>query len=392
MPKQKRYPTKYQGVFFITGTSPATGKSERIYYIRYKRKGKRIEEKAGRQYQDGMTQARAARIRAKKIDGDKPSNVDKRKQAKAQASQWTFDMLWESYKETKPDLKGIVQDENRYQKHVQPAFGEREPKTLIPLDIDRLRINLLKTLKPQSAKHVLALVRRLINFGESKQICKGPDFAIAMPPVDNLKTEDLSPEQIQKLMKVLDESTNIQVANLMKMALFTGMRRGELFNLEWEDIDFNQGFILIREPKGGTSQRIPLNVDARSLLDGHPRSDSPYVFPGEDGGPRKEVKRAANKIKKAAGLPENFRAIHGLRHVYASLLASSGKVDLYTIQKLLTHKSPQVTQRYAHLRDEALRKASDLAGDLLRQQVNKGNKILSLKQNGQATKVAPASS
>jgi len=56
-----------------------------------------------------------------------------------------------------------------------------------------------------------------------------------------------------------------------------------------------------------------------------------------------------NTIKKAAGLPKDFRALHGLRHVYASMLASSGQVDLYTIQKLLTHKSPAMTQRYAHL-------------------------------------------
>ncbi len=55
----------------------------------------------------------------------------------------------------------------------------------------------------------------------------------------------------------------------------------------------------------------------------------------------------------------------GLRHVYASILPSSGQVDLYTLQKLLTHKSPLMTQRYAHLRDEALRRASDLAGNLI---------------------------
>jgi hypothetical protein len=53
--------------------------------------------------------------------------------------------------------------------------------------------------------------------------------------------------------------------------------------------------------------------------------------------------------------------------------ASSGQVDLYTLQKLLTHKSAAITQRYAHLRDEAFRRASDLAGDLSGQAMN-GNK------------------
>ena len=57
--------------------------------------------------------------------------------------------------------------------------------------------------------------------------------------------------------------------------------------------------------------------------------------------------------------------MHGLRHVYASILASSGKVDLYTLQRLLTHKSSQMTQRYAHLRDEALKNGANLASELL---------------------------
>jgi integrase len=77
------------------------------------------------------------------------------------------------------------------------------------------------------------------------------------------------------------------------------------------------------------------------------------------------MNKQLSRIKERAGIPKDFRALHGLRHVYASMLASSGKVDMYTLQKLLTHKSPQMTQRYAHLRDETLRKAADLAGDLI---------------------------
>jgi integrase len=60
------------------------------------------------------------------------------------------------------------------------------------------------------------------------------------------------------------------------------------------------------------------------------------------------------------------------------MLASSGQVDMYTLQKLLTHKSPLMTQRYAHLRDEALRKASDLAGDIIGQATKKNGKIVNL--------------
>jgi integrase len=148
------------------------------------------------------------------------------------------------------------------------------------------------------------------------------------------------------------------------------MRRGELFKLKWEDVDFERAFIHIKDPKSGPAQIIPMNSAARQVLENHPRTKSPYVFPGRGGKQRTDIKKAVNNIKDEAGLPKDFRALHGLRHVYASMLASSGQVDMYTLQKLLTHKSPQMTQRYAHLRDEALRKASDVAGSLIEQITN----------------------
>jgi integrase len=157
----------------------------------------------------------------------------------------------------------------------------------------------------------------------------------------------------------------------MKMALVTGMRRGELFKLQWQHIDFDKGFIHIIGPKGGKDQTIPLNQAAREILENHPRDyNSAYVFPGRGGGQRVEMRRPIDRIRKAAGLPPDFRPLHGLRHTFASMLASSGDVDLYTLQKLLTHKTSAMTQRYAHLRDEGLRCASELASGLVSQVVN----------------------
>jgi integrase len=204
-----------------------------------------------------------------------------------------------------------------------------------------------------------------------------------MPKVISLKTEDLTPEQLSNLLKIIDETDNIQAANMMKLALCTGMRRGEMFKLKWSDVDFDRGFISLIEPKGGPDQKIPLNNVARELLQSHPKTkNSPFVFPGRGGRQRTDIKHAANQIKKAAGLPKDFRPLHGLRHVYASMLASSGEVDMYTLQKLLTHKDSTMTMRYAHLRDEALKRASKLAGDLISEAVN-GNKVVGLKGNNE---------
>ncbi|MBW1930961.1 MAG: site-specific integrase [Deltaproteobacteria bacterium] len=388
MPSKKRNKTKYPGVYWIEGTGP-NGKPERIYYIMYRKNGKLIEEKAGRQFQDDMTPARAARLRAERMEGKDLSNRARRelerKRKAEEANKWTIDRLWEEYKRQK-QVKGLGPDENRYKNYLREPFGQKEPKDIVPLDIDRMRIKMQKAGKaPQTIKLTLSLLRRIINFGTKKNLCKPLPFTIEMPKVNNQKTEDLSPDQLQRLLQAIEEDPHPQAGKIMLMALYTGMRRGELFRLKWQDIDFERGFIHIRNPKGGVDQTIPLNNAAREVLESIHRTDtpgrtsSPYVFPGRDGGQRTDIHHQVNRIKERAGLPKDFRALHGLRHVYASMLASSGKVDMYTLQKLLTHKSPQMTQRYAHLRDEALKKASNVAAEIINGVIkHKPEKVISI--------------
>jgi integrase len=362
MPKQERIKTKYPGVYFIKqGT-------EKIFYIYYRSNGKQVEEKAGRQHADDMTPARAAGIRAARTQGKESSNSARREQANAlkqeEADKMTIERLWTEYKTNKADSKAINTDEGRYEKYLQPSFGDKEPHEIIRLDVERLRMKLLKTLKPQTVKHVMGLLKRIVHYGAARQLCRNLNFEIEAVKVDNQKTEDLNPEQLKKLLEEIGKSTDIEAAAIMKLALFTGMRRGEMFKLKWSDIDFQRGFIAIKNPKGGVSQKIPLNEQARQVLENHPKT-SEYVFVRPDGEPFTDIRRRVNPIKEAAGITGDFRALHGLRHTYASMLASSGKVDLYTLQKLLTHKSPIMTQRYAHLRDDALRNASTLAGQII---------------------------
>ncbi len=101
----------------------------------------------------------------------------------------------------------------------------------------------------------------------------------------------------------------------MRLALYTGMRRGEMFKLKWNDIDFQRGFIAIKNPKGGVSQKIPLNEQARQVLENHPKTEGKEnVFLRPDGEPFTDIRRRVNPIKQAAGIPDDFRALHGLRH------------------------------------------------------------------------------
>jgi integrase len=368
MPKQDRLKTKYPGVYYIDKGN------EKVFYIIYYLNGKKIEEKAGKQFANDMTAARAAGIRAERSKGKEPSNKDRREQRKAakeaEAGKMTLSRLWDEYKKNKPNSKSLGTDSTNFEKHLKPDFGEKEPHEIIRLDVDRLRVSLSKKLKPQTVKHVLGLLKRIVHFGVARQLCRNLNFKIEPVKVDNQKTEDLTPEQLKSLLAAIDNSTDIQAADMMRLALFTGMRRGEMFKLKWNDVDNQRGFISIRNPKGGVSQKIPLNEQARKVLESHPRK-SEYVFVTHKGNAFVDIGRRVNPIKEAAGIPADFRALHGLRHSFASMLASSGKVDLYTIQKLLTHKSPVMTQRYAHLRDETLKNASTLAGQIIDAATNK---------------------
>ncbi len=383
MPTLKRIKTSYPGVFYIEGTSPATGKPERIFYIRYRKAGKLIEEKAGRQFQDDMTPARAALIRAERVQGKKPSRQEAREQREAakqtDAARWTINRLWQEYSAQKTDSKGLKVDQGRFDNHLKPRLGDKEPRDLAHLDIDRLRIGLVKTKKPQTVKHVMALLSRIINFGVKKGLCPGPSFKIELPKVHNKKTEDLTGEQLTALLEAIEAGPQYPGLQLHADGPVHRHEAGRTLQIQWQDVDFERGFIHIRDPKGGQDQKIPLNQAARELLEGHPRTGSPYVFPGRGGNQRTDINKQVSRIKQAAGLPKDFRALHGLRHTYASMLASSGQVDLYTLQKLLTHKSAAMTQRYAHLRDESLRRAADLAGDLLTQAMNGSSQVVNLE-------------
>jgi len=90
----------------------------------------------------------------------------------------------------------------------------------------------LKTFSPKTVKNVLELLERIINFGVKKGLCAGLGFKPKHPKVNNLKTEDLTPEQLAAFLKAIEQDPDQQAANLMKMALVTGMRKSEILKLE----------------------------------------------------------------------------------------------------------------------------------------------------------------
>jgi integrase len=372
-PMSKRIKTEKPGVFYRISDRIGGPGMEKVYYVVFKKDGKLIEAKAGRQYADAMTPAKAALYRAALIEGREQTPQEKRAaqqaQKEAEKGRYTIGRLWDEYSKARTPGRGLTTDKNRYENHLKRDFAKKEPQDIIKLDVDRLRLRLAKKLSPQTVKHVLNLLTWIINYGTKNGLCQGLSFQIQKPTVENITTEDLTPDQVDVLLQTIEKSKARTVAAMMKMALYTGMRRGEMIKLQWDDVDLERGFIHIRAPKGGKDQKIPINSMARDLLENLPRK-SIYVFPGKNGAMRSNTSKAACKIRDDAGLPKSFRPLHGLRHVYASMLASSGQVDMYVLQRLLTHKTPEMTQRYAHLRDEALKAGADQVDVIFKKQAD----------------------
>jgi integrase len=145
---------------------------------------------------------------------------------------------------------------------------------------------------------------------------------------------------------------------LVLVALNTGCRRGELFNLTWRDVDLGTAVLTVegRGAKTTQTRHIPLNAEALDVLTGWRRQcpGEGLAFPGDDGGRLDNVNKSWRGLLTAAGVRD--LRFHDLRHSFASGLVAAG-VDLYTVSQLLGHSDLKMTARYSHLSPEKKRAA-----------------------------------
>jgi integrase len=253
--------------------------------------------------------------------------------------------------------------------HVRPHFGKQTKVADIQYeDIAALHRSVTESAGPYAANRTVAMLSKAFALAirwrlRSDNPCKGIE-----KNTEHKRKRYLKPEELERLVVALAAHPNVRVANIIRVLMLTGCRKGEALSMRWQDIDLAVGKWTkpAAVTKTGIDHDVPLSAPARQLLidiseqQGH----GVYVFPSATsrGGHVSDIQYVWETVCDAAGI-SNLR-IHDLRHSYASYLASSG-VGLPVIGALLGHTQASTTARYAHLFDDPLRAATEKVGAII---------------------------
>ena len=241
-----------------------------------------------------------------------------------------------------------------------PAFGSKPLDRITPARVRHWFDRYSRT-APGGANRAFDILRQIMNFAAAcGHVGTNPTAGIQRNRRPAL-TRFLSREEIARLHEVLDAQTRScdrQPADIVRLLLLTGCRRGEIIGLRWSEVQ--NDMLALADSKTGP-RTVPLGSRARALLDRQPRTGSRYVFPSplDPARPRGPDLRMWYRVRREAGI-EDVR-LHDLRHTMASHAVMSG-VPVPVVSRLLGHSNVQMTLRYAHLVDRDIEAAAERVG------------------------------
>lgn len=251
-----------------------------------------------------------------------------------------------------------------YRNHVSGPLGHLPLSSLTRAIVHRWGGDLVqKGLKSSTINRIGTLLGQILGLAEDLEVAGAPErkkVALRSLPVKQTHNVYLSPVEVHRLCRALQESANPDLSDIINLLLVTGARKNEVLQLRWSYLDPNFGFWTVPQSKNGKPRQIQLTDSAVQLLKKRQglNGSSPFVFPNpETGRPYRCIHHSWDRARKEAGLPD--LRVHDLRHSYASALVNAG-VPLYDVQHLLGHSSIRTTQRYAHLSRERLSSSAKL--------------------------------
>ena len=277
--------------------------------------------------------------------------------------------------------------------HIRPNIGDIPLEKLTSLDLQKFYKKLLtqgrvnrveargqpKGLSAKTVRNIHQILSSALKLAQEQRLIRtNPAEGCALPRVEHQEMKTLTTVQLASFFREARESG---VFELYYLELATGLRRGELLGLKWEDVDLQRGDLRVRRQVSRINgevveaplktknayRTLPLAEDTVSVLREQRRKvgNSPWVFPSPNGGPISpdSVLHMLHRVLKRAGLPKV--RFHDLRHTFATLALQNG-VDVKTVSGMLGHFSAGFTlDTYAHITSAAQRQAAQTMGSVL---------------------------
>lgn len=338
----------------------------------------------------GKTQAE---VKAKlKVAIEESANLDMLKAEQYTTGQW-MDVWFENCAKIKVRPSSHQTYRGYIDNHIKPNIGDVPLDKLSSLHLQKLYKKLLaggrveqveskgqpKGLSAKTVRNINQVISSAMDFAkDQKFISSNPTDSCALPKLEHKEMKTLPVEQLTSFLREAKESG---VFELYYIELATGLRRGELLGLKWEDIDLAQGSLRVQRQiaringevieaplKTKNAYRtLPLSTDAVDVLREQRKKSgsSPYVFPSPTGGPISpdSVLHMLHRVLKRAGLSKV--RFHDLRHTFATLALQNG-VDIKTVSGMLGHYSAGFTlDTYTHVTTSAKKEAANTMGSIL---------------------------
>ena len=337
----------------------------------------------------GKTQAEVKEKLARAIEDNK--GLDIVKAGQYTVGQW-MDVWYENYSKIKVRPSSHKTYKGYIENHIKPSIGKIPLSKLTTLEVQALYRKLLtsgrvertesqqqpKGLSAKTVRNINQVISSAMELAKSqKLISTNPTDGCALPKVEHQEMKTLTADQLAAFFR---EAKNSGVFEMYYLELATGLRRGELLGLKWDDINLDIGVIQVKRQvaridgevveaplKTKNSYRtLSIGADAIEILrEQRSKVADEYVFPSPNGGPisRDSVLHMLHRVLERAGLPKI--RFHDLRHTFSTLALQNG-VDIKTVSGMLGHYSAGFTlDTYDHVTTAAQKEAARTMDNLL---------------------------
>ena len=310
--------------------------------------------------------------------------------------QYTVGIWMDAWYENVAQIKVRASSHQTYkgyiEHHIKPYIGTIPLEKLTTMDLQKLYRKLLtkgrvdrieakdqpKGLSAKTVRNINQVISSAMDLAVTQKIILiNPTKACELPKVEHKEMQTIPMEQLEAFLK---EARETGVYEMYYIALATGLRRGELLGLKWQDIDWKNGIIKVRRQVArvdGEIMEAPLKTKnsyravsisqqaIEVLKTQKEKTNDQYVFPSPNGGPISpdSVNNMLKRVLARAGIPKV--RFHDLRHTFATIALQNG-VDIKTVSGMLGHFSAGFTlDTYAHVTTSAQKEAAKTMGQVL---------------------------